>query len=249
MGDVLLLQGSTSNITALQDENVVKILNAIKEERPNRRRAWRAVLIFLLALGLGTAKVLPFSAAMMLGSALIFLTKCITPEEAYREVEWKAVILIGCMLALGVAMEETGTATYLAKLITHLVGNAGPIWVLSGFFVLTVALTQPMSNQAAAVVIVPIAIQTAMQLGLNPRTFAMMIAVAASCSYLTPLEPSCLIVYGPGRYKFLDFLKVGSGLTVLIYIIAIVLVPIVWPLHKKEIAAMPSNPATVRSIK
>ena len=88
-----------------------------------------------------------------------------------------------------------------------------------------------MSNQAAAVVVLPVAVQTASQLGLNPRCFAMMIAVAASCSYLTPLEPSCLMVYGPGRYRFLDFLKIGSVLTVLIYIIAIVLVPKVWPVR------------------
>jgi di/tricarboxylate transporter len=87
-----------------------------------------------------------------------------------------------------------------------------------------------MSNQAAAVVVVPVAIQTASQLGLNPRTFAMMIAVAASCSYLTPLEPACLMVYGPGRYKFADFLKVGALLTVLIYLVAILLVPRIWPL-------------------
>lgn len=97
------------------------------------------------------------------------------------------------------------------------------------FFALALLLTQPMSNQAA-VVVIPIALQTASQLDLNPRTFAIMIAVAASCSYLTPLEPSCLMVYGPGRYRFLDFLKVGSLLTVLIYILAIVLVPWIWPL-------------------
>jgi di/tricarboxylate transporter len=171
---------------------------------------------------------------MILGSVLVFLTKCITPEEAYREVEWKAVILIGSMLALGVSMQETGTATYLAKLITNFASQFSPVWLLTGFFVLTVLLTQPMSNQAAAAVILPVAIQTAVQLGLNPRTFAMMIAVAASCSYLTPLEPSCLMVYGPGRYRFIDFLKVGSLLTVLIYVIAILLVPRVWPLDKPE---------------
>ena len=88
-----------------------------------------------------------------------------------------------------------------------------------------------MSNQAAAVVVLPVAIQTATQLSLNPRTFAMMVAVAASCSYLTPLEPSCLMVYGPGGYKFWDFLKVGSLLTLIIGVIAVALVPRVWPLH------------------
>jgi di/tricarboxylate transporter len=102
--------------------------------------------------------------------------------------------------------------------------------VLTAFFALTVLLTQPMSNQAAAVVVLPIALQTAAQLQLNPRTFAMMIAVAASCSYMTPLEPSCMLVYGPGRYRFVDFLRVGFPLTVIIAILAVVLVPVFWPL-------------------
>ena len=91
-------------------------------------------------------------------------------------------------------------------------------------------LTQPMSNQAAAAVVVPIALQTATQIGVNPRTFAIMIAIGASCSYLTPLEPACLMVYGPGRYRFVDFLKVGSLLTVIIFLLAIILVPVFWPL-------------------
>jgi len=109
-------------------------------------------------------------------------------------------------------------------------GDQPPWVILTGFFVLTLALTQPMSNQAAAIVVIPIAIATAQAMELNPRTFAMMVAVAASCSYLTPLEPSCLMVYGPGRYKFSDFFKVGLPLTLLIYVVAIVLVPIVWPI-------------------
>ena len=134
------------------------------------------------------------------------------------------------MLSLGAAMEATGAAKYLAGLVVNWVGDAGPLWLLSGFFLLSVLLTQPMSNQAAAAVVIPVAIQTAVQLQLNPRTFAMMVAVAASCSYLTPLEPSCLMVYGPGRYRFRDFLKVGSLLTILIFLVAIVLVPRVWPL-------------------
>ena len=91
-------------------------------------------------------------------------------------------------------------------------------------------LTQPMSNQAAAVVTIPIAIQTALLLGLNPRTFAIMIAVGAATSYITPLEPACLMVYGPGNYRFMDFIKVGSILTLLIFSLSMLLVPIFWPL-------------------
>ncbi|HWN97086.1 MAG TPA: SLC13 family permease [Methylomirabilota bacterium] len=230
MGDILLIQGPKSEIALLEADRTFRVIETLAERQPKRRRAPMAIAIFVGVLALATFKVVPFSVAVILGSVAAFLTKCITPDEAYRELEWKAVILIGSMLALGAAMEQTGAARYLAGLIVNLAGGHGPTWLLAGFFALTVALTQPMSNQAAAVVVLPIAIQTAIQLGLNPRSFAMMVALAASCSYLTPLEPSCLMVYGPGGYKFSDFLKVGSVLTIIIGTIAVVLVPRVWPL-------------------
>ena len=165
------------------------------------------------------------------GAFLMLLTRCISPEEAYRRVEWKVLILIGSMLSLGAAMEATGTGKFLAEQLISVIGEQSPLLVLMCFFILTVALTQPMSNQAAAIVIVPIAFETAFQLNLNPRSFAMMIAVAASCSYLTPLEPSSLMVFGPGKYRFMDFIKVGFPLTFVIFAIAMVLVPWFWPLR------------------
>jgi di/tricarboxylate transporter len=229
LGDVLLIQGHRDQIAQLEVEKMFRILGAV-DPQLRVRRARFAVLIFVAALAAATFKILPLPVAVLLGALLVFLTRCLTPEEAYREVEWKVLILIGSMLSLGSAMVATGTAEFLASGIVGAVGSAGPIWLLTGFFVLTVLLTQPMSNQAAAIVVVPLAIQTALQLDANPRTFAMMVAVAASCSYLTPLEPACLMVYGPGRYRFIDFFKVGAILTVLIYLLAIVLVPYVWPL-------------------
>jgi di/tricarboxylate transporter len=165
-----------------------------------------------------------------LGALLVFVTRCITPEEAYRKINWRVLILIASMLGLGEAMEATGTAQFLAGLVTQLVGHASPIWILTGFFGLTVLLTQPMGDQAATVVILPVAVRTAWQLNLNPRSFAMMIALAASCSLLTPLEPACLLVYGPGHYRFLDYIKVGILPAVLIYVIAIIMVPLLWPI-------------------
>lgn len=234
LGDVLLLQGPRERISALADERAFHILGplgSMEEVRPRRSRAVLAAGIFVGVISLAAFHVTSLPVAVMLGALLVFATGCITPEEAYAAVAWKAIILIGSMLALGVAMEETGAATFLAGQIVALVGGAGPLWLLSGFFVLTVLLTQPMSNQAAAIVVLPIAIQTALLAGLNPRAFAIMICVAASCSYLTPLEPSCLMVYGPGRYRFMDFVKVGAPLTLLIYLIALVLVPLFWPLR------------------
>jgi di/tricarboxylate transporter len=229
MGDVLLIQGDPRQISAMEGR-LFRVLGPVETNSANTRMAPVAIAIFVGALIAATLNLLSLPVAMLLGALLVFLTRCITPEEAYREVEWKILILIGSMLALGVAMENSGTAQYLANLIVGGLGNSHPLWMLSAFFALTVLLTQPMSNQAAAVVVVPVAIQTALLLGLNPRTFAVMIAVAASTSFITPLEPSCLMVYGPGRYKFIDFIKVGSLLTLVIYVIAILIVPRVWPI-------------------
>lgn len=231
LGDVLLIQGNKNNIVALEADQTFRLIGSIKQNaHPNNAKAPIAIGAFVGALLLATFNILSLPVAVLAGVLVVFLSRSITPVEAYREVEWKAIILIGAMLGVGTALETTGTATYLAKLIVQIMGGLDPIWLLSAFFVLTMVLTQPMSNQAAAAVVVPIAMQTAMHLGLNPRTFAIMIAVGASCSFLTPLEPSCMIVYGPGRYRFMDFLKVGSILTLAIYAIAILLVPVIWPL-------------------
>jgi di/tricarboxylate transporter len=234
MGDVLLAQGRRENIQHLHESHVFRLLRPLEpmeEKRPRRRRAPIAVGIFFGVLALVTFGVLTLPVAVMLGAFLVFVTRCITPAEAYASVQWKVIVLIGSMLSLGVAMEETRAAEYFAAQLLSVIGTHEPRWLLTAFFVLTVLLTQPMSNQAAAIVVLPIALQTAFQTELNPRIFAMMIAVAASCSFLTPLEPACLMVYGPGRYRFADFVKIGSVLTLLIYLLTIALVPMVWPLR------------------
>jgi di/tricarboxylate transporter len=229
-GDVLVVQGERSHIQSLERQNLFRVLGSADEGRANRAQAPVAVAIFVGAIAVATLNLLALPVAMLLGALLVFVTRCITPEEAFSRVNWKPLILIACMLSLGRAMEVTGTAEFLADWVVALMGGAGrPAWLLSGFFALTVLLTQPMSNQAAAVVVVPVAMQTADQLNLDARAFAITIALAASCSFLTPLEPACLLVYGPGRYRFGDFPKVGALLTVLIYGIVIALVPLLWP--------------------
>jgi di/tricarboxylate transporter len=230
MGDVLLLQGTSDNVKALERGNLFNIFGGVQTERLNRARAPLAAVIFVTAIMAATFKFAVLPVAMLGGAFLMLLARCLSPEEAYRQVEWKALILIGALLSLGVAMESSGTGRYLAQLLIGMVGAESRYSLLTCFFAVTVALTQPMSNQAAALVVFPIAMQTGIQLGVDPRAFGMMVAVAASCSYLTPLEPSCLMVYGPGKYRFLDFFKVGAPLTVLIYGIAIILVPMIWPM-------------------
>jgi di/tricarboxylate transporter len=229
--DILIVQGGRQRIEALERQGLFRILRTVEESRPNRRRAPMAVAIFFGALAAATFKLLSLPVAMLLGAVLVFVTRCITPEEAYGQVNWKALILIASMLGLGVAIEATGTAGFLAAQIVRLMGAAQPVWLLTGFFVLTVLLTQPMSNQAAATVVLPVAVQTANQMDLNPRGFAVIVALAASCSFLTPLEPACMLVYGPGRYRFVDFVKVGALLTVLVYIVSIGAVLLFWPVR------------------
>jgi di/tricarboxylate transporter len=230
LGDVLLLQGTPENVKALERGNLFNLFGFVDPARLNVKRAPLAAAVFALALAAATFKLATLPVAVLTGAFLMLATGCLSPDEAYRQVEWKVLILIGALLSLGAAMETSGTGKFLAAQLITLAGDRHSTLLLSGFFLLTVVLTQAMSNQAAAIVVIPIAIQTALQLELNPRPFAMMVAVAASCSYLTPLEPSCLLVYGPGKYRFSDFFKVGLPLTFLIYAIAIILVPWVWPL-------------------
>jgi di/tricarboxylate transporter len=230
LGDILLIQGDRRNLASLEADQAFRILGPVEQRPVNRGRAPWAAAAFTGSVVMAALGWVPLPVAVLLGAFIVLATGCITTQEAYREVEWKAIIVIGGMLALGEAMEQTGAAEYLAGRIVSVVGLASPLWLLGAFFLLTVSLTQPMSNQAAAVVVLPFAMQTALLMDLNPRTFAMMVAVGASCSFLTPLEPACMMVYGPGRYRFTDFLKVGSILTVLIFVLALVLVPRVWPL-------------------
>jgi len=230
IGDQLLIHGDPQTIASLENDDSFRIISDTIEAPVDTKKAPVALGIFALTIILASTNVMPLAVATMVGTFLIFLTRCITPAEAYRSMNWSALILISCMLALGKAMEVSGLATYLASQVVDLMGWQNPKLLLGGFFLLSMILTQPMSNQAAAVVVLPIAIQTAQQLGLNPRSCAMMIAIGAATSYITPLEPACMMVYGPGNYRFMDFVKVGSLLTVIVFAIAMLMVPVLWPL-------------------
>ncbi|HNW95400.1 MAG TPA: SLC13 family permease [Anaerolineaceae bacterium] len=229
VGDQMLIHGDPETIASLENGDNFRIISDTIEEPKNTKKAPYALIIFVLSVGLAAANILPLAISTMIGALLIFVTRCITPAEAYKSMNWSALILIGCMLALGKAMDTSGLANYLAGQLVTWIGTGHAYLLLAGFFLLAMILTQPMSNQAAAVVVLPIAIETALQLGLNPRTFAMMIAVGAATSYITPLEPACMMVYGPGNYRFMDFVKVGSLLTILIFGISMLMVPVLWP--------------------
>ncbi len=228
-GDVLLIQGTREQVETLATDGHILLLEEIsrKQQRPYKQK-W-ALLAFAVFLFFSLTHLVPLSIAVLIGVMILLATRSLRMSEIYEIIDWRLLILIACMISFGVAMEKTRADQYLADFIVQGTGHYGPIAVLAGFFLMTVALTQPMSNQAAALVMLPISVKTALALGLNPRTFAVTVTYAASCSFLTPLEPACVLVYTPGRYRFLDFLKVGSILTIAVFAIVIWLVPIFWP--------------------
>ncbi len=234
-GDILLVHGSAAEMEAMQDPGSrIRQLGDAEGELEfrsgSRRQGLLTMAIFGAALVAATLGWMPMSIAFLSAAVLVVLCGCITIEKAYEFIDWRLLILIGGMTAFGTAMEKTGGADLLAGWIVVGLSPWGTLCVLGGFVVLTIVLTQPMSNAAAALVVLPVAISAAESMGANPRTFGIAVMLAASLSFLTPLEPACVLVYGAGKYRFRDFLVVGGMLTVLLALVVLVLVPVLWEL-------------------
>lgn len=232
-GDVLLVQGEKSCVERLTADGHVLMLEGETGGRRERadKRIW-AALAFVVFLSFSVMHLpqVPLAVAVLFGVLILLASRAVVLQEVYDLIDWRLIVLIAGMISFGTAMEKTHADQYLADIIVNNFSSYGALAVLAGFFAMTVALTQPMSNQAAALVVLPIAVKTALALGLNPRTFAVAVTYAASCSFLTPLEPACVLIYTPGRYRFLDFVKVGSILTIAVFAIVMLLVPYFWPL-------------------
>jgi di/tricarboxylate transporter len=234
-GDVLLVQGARQKMEPLVADNQVLLLEDVSARGMRHdKRKW-AIAAFLLFLTLSLSKVavgvdVPLAIAVLSGVLLLLATQTIRHQEMYSLIDFRLLVLIACMMSFGVAMEKTGTDVFLSGYVQQYFGQFGPVAILAGFFLLTVAMTQPMSNQAAALVVLPVAVKTAVALGLNPRTFVIAVTYAASFSFITPLEPACVLVYTPGRYRFTDFVKIGTILTIIVFVVTMWLVPIYWPM-------------------
>jgi di/tricarboxylate transporter len=231
VGDVLLLRGPRQRVAELSPGLSLMVLEGHDYEPPRYAKALLAVGLFLGALAAGSLGLVPLSVAGLTGMLLMIATGCVDARAAFR-VDWRVVLLIGSMMALGLAMEESGAGKFLGDQVARLGAYGGPRGVLALLMVLTIILSAPMSNQAAALVVLPVAINAATQLGVDVRPFAMGITLAASCSFITPLEPSCVLVYGPGHYRFTDFFRLGTPLTAVLVVFLVAAVPWVWPFAK-----------------
>lgn len=232
VGDVLLLRARRERIRALAAQGTLLVLTGFEHDPPRRRKAVLAVALFLGALVLGSAKVLPMAVAGLGGLLVMVLTGCVDGRRVF-DIDWRVVLLIGSMLALGLAMEQSGAGALVGAGVAQVATLGGPRAVLVVLTVVTVLLSAPMSNQAAALVVFPVAVSAAGHLGVDPRPLAIAVTFAGSCSFMTPLEPASLLVMGAGRYRFSDFVRTGGPLTLAIVLLVALLVPIVWPLSPR----------------
>jgi di/tricarboxylate transporter len=229
-GDALLLYGRRERLRFLGKEPDFLVLTEAAQEAPRLNRAPIALLIMAVVLTPVIFDLVPIAIAALVGVVLMVLTRCLTMEEAYRSIEWKAVFLIAGMLPLGIAMEQTGAASFLAEGMVTLVGGLGPVAVMAGLFLLAALASQVMPNPAVAVLLAPIALNTANDLGISPYPFMMAIAVSASAAFLSPVGHSAnVLVMGPGGYRFADYTKVGIPLTLVVLVVVLLVVPVFWP--------------------
>jgi di/tricarboxylate transporter len=229
-GDVLLLQGPGERFRTIEEGAEIIVLTQHQASAESRRRGIVLLAAFILAVIVSSIGWVPDTVAFVVVAMFAVFSRCISLENAYGNIDWRLLILIGGMMAFGEAMKSSGAAAMVADAITSWLQPWGVFAVFAGFCILTVLLTQPMSNAAAALVVLPVAMQAATSMGASPRAFAIGVMLSASASVLTPFEPSCILVYGPGKYRFADFIKVGGGLTVAMLLVVLAMVPMFWPL-------------------
>ena len=231
IGDALLLLGPRDRLQLLSSDSDFLILTPLGQKPPDTRRAPLAAIIMLGVVLTVMAGYAPISVAAVIGGTIMVLTGCLNMEQAYRAIDWRAIFLIAGMLPLGTAMQETGAAEYLANQVMDLLGDAGPWPVIMGLYILTAMATMIIPTAALVVLMSPIVLSAMGDLNVAPETAMMAVAMAASASFTSPIShPANILVMGPGGYRFVDYLKVGVPLTIVVFITVMVLLPILWPL-------------------
>jgi di/tricarboxylate transporter len=231
-GDILLVQGSTRLLREIHRTGNLALLGAVDLPAKRIRKLKFSVPILIGVVLLAATGVTTILVSALLGVIAMFVTGCLTPDEAYREIDWMVIVLLGCLIPLGLAMQNTGAAEFLAARLLRLTLPLGLIGVLAAFYLLTSVLTELISNNAAAVVLTPIAAATGMALDVSPLPFVIAVMFAASNAFLTPIGyQTNTFIYGPGGYRFSDFFRVGAPLSVILLVAATFVIPLFFPFH------------------
>jgi di/tricarboxylate transporter len=232
-GDTLLLQGTWKALDVRLNDPDVLVVNSPDVVRrqavPLGMGAKQAIAILIGMVILLATGAVPPAVAGLLAAGAIILTGVMSVEQSYRAIDWTTVILVGALMPLSTAMEQTGAAKMMAEGLVHLVGDAGPLALLAGLFILTAIMGQLISNTATALIVIPIGVAAAQSLGISPRPVLMSVAVAAAGAFLTPIAtPTNLMVMGPGGYAFSDYWKLGLPLLIWFFIVSVFFVPLIW---------------------
>ncbi|HLD92804.1 MAG TPA: SLC13 family permease [Anaerolineales bacterium] len=231
-GDALLLQGPRDRLPILRSDPDLIVLSTEDEQvREITKKSWWSVAIFGVTVILAAMRVLPVGEVMLAGALVLVIANILTMEQAYRAIDWRIIFLVAGILPLGLAMTKTGATDLFADALTSITLPFGPMGLLLGLLVLTVVLSQAMKGAAVSAVMAPIAVQAAQQFGVDPRAVVMGVALATSMAFITPLgHPVNILIMGPSGYRFKDFFRVGLPLTVILFFLVMILLPIFWPL-------------------
>ncbi len=232
LGDSFLLLGTQNKLQLLGREPDFIVLTEMAQEPVRHEKMKHALAILFCVLVPVILGWVPIYIAVVIGAACMVLFRCLTMEEAYRQIEWKAVFLIGGMLPLGSALDKTGAAKLIAEGVVAVVGPFGPLGVMFGLIAMTFMFTCFVPTAALVVLMAPIVFSTSASMGLSPHGLLMAVAMAASASLMTPVaHPANTMVMSPGGYQFKDYLKVGGPLTLVIFVVLMIVLPLFWPLN------------------
>lgn len=229
-GDTLLLEGPVHNLMRMQQEESFLSLNETTVKVPRKSKVMIAVAILAAVVISSALGLLSITAAALIGAVLAILTRCLDMRDSYRSIEWNILFLIYGMLGLGLAMEKTGGAALIANSVVGTMQGFGPVVILAAIYMLASILTELVTNNAVAILLTPIVISIAASMDVDPRPFIVAIMFGASASFVTPIGyQTNTYVYGAGGYKFGDFLKVGIPLNLILWGVATLLIPKLWP--------------------
>ncbi|MCH7664665.1 MAG: SLC13 family permease [Acidobacteria bacterium] len=228
--DTLLVFGPRSRIEALYGMDDFVRLGESEVKLRLTSRWWISGALIPIVVLLATLGWMPILKAAILGVVVLLVTRRVTTQQAYRAIDWTVIVLLAAILPLGRAMENTGLAESIGSFISQIGISFGPTALLSVIYLATSLLTSTFSNNATAVLMVPIAFTTAAKLGVDPKPLLMAVTYAASASFMTPMSyQTNAMVFGPGNYKFIDYLRYGAPLNLIFWILSTILIPILWP--------------------
>ena len=233
--DTLLVYGPENKVNDLSKSGEFIVLREVGAELRKQRFWWMTVVVILGTIGLAALGIMPIVKSAMLGVVTLLALRIISPQEGYQSINWQVIVLISALIPVGIVIQKTGTAEWIGGFISTIARSAPVEWqpkvLLALIYLLTIILTEISSNAATAIIMTPVALAVTQQMGFEPRAFIFAVAFAASASFITPVGyQTNLMVYGPGGYKFSDYIRVGFPLALVFWVMAIYILPILWPI-------------------